>query len=498
MLLDWKAFSNQYLGLDNQGLVPEPNAESKSNRDNLKIDFERFSDGLDSFFSRHFESSKFDRKQACKTLKNYHFQKAGQPIAAKGAFLHVEKAQAIFEKFKNDMSDLRAVASGNTADLPRLPRVKKPIVLSLLSFCSATVTEQYIEPLQKEKVQTHFNRIEKINQCAQPVIAEENKSLEDSKTLCDNFQEITTLELLSKKFAYVNPQEDEEYTVFHKGRNIKYKPEVIHLWMGINAYGLKPVDKDEKDAPAILVFSGTRLAFSKRGSLATLTADFDPRGVGYIAYSYGKEAIEAWTKKAKEEGYNFLYTGHSLGGALARYAAIDNRGKAITFSAPGISKTFAEKYDGIPPDERPIVKNFNHPDDPIPFFGQRHVGENYNVIFENEPADETEQAKQKRVQSSRSIHSKKLFNRKISLILKTDPQISMSVCMQRALSIIPFIICMILLCLSRFLFGIHTSKPYMSLCGPMRWVWRQTITGPVAKRVAPATFESKVPQNQTA
>ncbi|WP_166154454.1 hypothetical protein [Neochlamydia sp. AcF84] len=173
------------------------------------------------------------------------------------------------------------------------------------------------------------------------------------------------------------------------------------------AYVFKPVDENEK-APPILAFSGTRIGLSQRGFLATLAADFDPRGVSYIAYASGKRNITQWLEQNK----NALVTGHSLGGALARYTAIDNPSLVhgvFSFNAPGISATYGKKWDQL----------------------------------------KTE-------------------------LPQCRPQ------MQRFVGIIPFIFFISLLFINQALFSLYDSRPYVSVFGPLCWVWRQLITSQLA------------------
>ena len=236
--------------------------------------------------------------------------------------------------------------------------------------------------------------------------------------------------MLAKKLAYLNPKNGENIKFPMKGAWFEYQAEDIHLWMGMFAYGFKPVDPND-NSPPILVFSGTRLAMSKRGSLATVTADFDPRGVGHLAYQNGKKAISKWLERFANG--SALVTGHSLGGALARYTAIDHPDKTaatFTFSAPGISSKYGDKWKKLKADpavRHPVLYNFNHSEDKVPTFGQSYVGTSYQVICA------VEKTVNKKLSFQRSIHIKRLFGRKVSLLCKTYPKKGLKTWQQRAL-----------------------------------------------------------------
>lgn len=399
---------------------------------------------------------------AKKTLKRYAFHKADQDYKNTAVLTHAV-ANQIFHHFDEALSNLQAELNSDS-EFVKSPKPQVPKGLARLSIFSASVVEKYLDPKYKANIQDLFHQIHKINQVVKPLF-ETDSNLNPNKIL--------TLELISKHIAYYNPQNGEKFLIPHEGRMVEYQAEEIHLWMGTFAYGFKPVDKNET-APPILAFSGTRLSPSSRGSLATVTADFDPRGVGYIAYSNGKKDITNWLNKANGKA---LITGHSLGAAISHYTAIDHpelvQG-AYTFSAPGISTQYGKKWKQLEND--PIKKvhiyNFNHMDDKVPTFGQSYVGTNYQMILEKMPDKKNQ----------RGIHKKQVFGRKVALLCKTHPKKSLKVWQQRAISIIPFIVCMALLFLGRLLFGIHTSKPYVSLFGPLRWSWRKLITEKLAAK----------------
>lgn len=448
--LDWQAFSRNYLLKEN--FSPDETLPTV-----------KLSNALLQYLVKEHPEIKISNSS---TLRKYAFHKAGRE---EGTTLTHHAAREVFEQYQEVTRSLKVELVTRRG----FQKPPKPIISSGLarcSFLSCSVVEKYIEPPLKDRVQNLLNQVNTIQQVATPFFENEPRL---------DLQKITSLELMAKKLAYLNPKNGERYQISFGDQMVEYEAEEIHLWMGTYAYGFKPINGGE--APPILVFSGTRLSPSNRGSLATLTADFDPRGVGYIAYANAKKDITKWLQGA---GKNALVTGHSLGGALARYTAIDNPEhvqEAITFSAPGISHSYEKKWKALKKDplkQRPALCNFNHIEDKVPTLGQKNLGRNYQVICA------VEKTVNKRIVVQRSIHSKMLFARKVSLLCKVKPKRSFPIWMQRAMTIIPFIFFMTLTILSRVLFGIYTSRPYTSLLGPLRWVWRQVITDKLAAKYA--------------
>lgn len=399
-------------------------------------------------------------REATSSIKKYAFQKAGQKKHQDVVLTH-EAAKEVFHHYHSVVSSVQAELNAeNDIERPAKPTIPKG--LARLSIFSTSVVEKYLDPRYKANSQKMLHQVQKINQAVKPVF-EKDPQLDPDKILA--------LELVAKQLAYFNPQNGEKFQIPIDGRIVEYQSEEIHLWMGMYAYGFKPVDPNEK-APPILAFSGTRLAMSSRGSLATVTADFDPRGVGYIAYNSGKKEITKWLEKVNG---NALVTGHSLGGAISHYATIDNPNLvqgAYTFSAPGISAKYGRKWKKMEKDpfNPTVIYNFNHSEDKVPTFGQSSIGTNFQVICA------VEKTTNKKMADQRNIHKKRLFGRKVALLCKTHPQKSLSVWKQRAISVIPFVVCLALLCIGRALFGIQTSKPYVSVFGPLRWSWRKLVT----------------------
>ncbi len=443
--ISWNQFSEQYL---------------VQNPENHPIQANKFYSAVLQYLDQH--QAKALSPEGKKTLKDYAFLKAGIKYTRK-TLLTQNEANEVFSYYQQALSSLKMeVKSEEEFNKPAKPKLPKG--LEGLATYSATVVEKYLEPQQKAKVQELLNQANKIEHVA--------KTFFKGETEID-FQKQLTLELLAKQLAYFNPKEGEKYQIPINGKMVEYQVEEVPLWMGMIAYGFKPVNKDENASP-ILVFSGTRLGLSARGSLASVTADLDPRGVGYVAYSNGKKEIGKWLKKMNG---NVLITGHSLGGALARYTLIDHPSLvqgAFTFSAPGIAASYGEKWKKLKKEllqECPFLCNFNHSEDEVPTFGQNYLGKNFQAICAVEKT-----VNPKSFAVKRKTHYKRLFARKITLFCEIKPKKSMSVWKQRAITVIPFIFCMALLYISRLLFGIHTSKPYESVFGPLRWTVRKLVT----------------------
>ncbi len=433
----WQEFSQEYL---------------PKNGDSPKIKGKALNKALRKYLSSHPEIKLSLHAEA--TLEQYAFHKAQQKYHTK-AVLTDANASRIFKYYCETLTNLSAELT-TKKEMIKPDKKEVPNGLGRLSIFSASIVETYLNPQQKAFVQQLLHLSHKIDHATKHFL-EEDPHL--------NFKRIFKLELLAKKLAYYNPKNGEKFYFPVDGRLVEYEAEEIHLWQGMFAHGFKPVDPDEK-APPILAFSGTFISISHRGALAKVTADFDPRGVGYIAYSNGKTAIEKWLKKVDR---NVLITGHSLGGALAHYVAIDHPEQTqgcFTFSAPGISAKYGEKWKDL---KKVPIYNFDHIEDKVPLLGHSYVGVNYKVICS------VEKTVNKKLSAQNSIHNKRLFGRHVALLCKTHPEVKMSVWKQKMLSIVPFIFFISLLHINRALFG-TAFRPYYSLFGPIRWSWRKLVT----------------------
>lgn len=91
------------------------------------------------------------------------------------------------------------------------------------------------------------------------------------------------------------------------------------------------------------------LAFRGTDNIQSTIADADPKGIGYSAYYNHGTEIGAFAAKIVQAGNTLNITGHSLGGALSQWFAVDFTARKIeiskvqTFNSPGISASFIEE-----------------------------------------------------------------------------------------------------------------------------------------------------------
>ncbi|WP_182870108.1 lipase family protein [Rhodopirellula sp. JC639] len=113
------------------------------------------------------------------------------------------------------------------------------------------------------------------------------------------------------------------------------------------AIGLVLRTAQGEESEPILAFRGTD------SNVELLTIDTNVNGVGYSQYVNNRSAIRSWLTEQKGQGNAVQLVGHSLGGALAQWFAVDwlqldptNRLAAITtYNSPGIDSEFAELFD---------------------------------------------------------------------------------------------------------------------------------------------------------
>ncbi|HET7504342.1 MAG TPA: hypothetical protein VFK02_25145, partial [Kofleriaceae bacterium] len=109
----------------------------------------------------------------------------------------------------------------------------------------------------------------------------------------------------------------------------------------------------EAGKPPIVAFRGT-----VPSKVHTLIADADPRGIGIYQFEPNRELIDHQVQLAAQHG-PILFSGHSLGGALAQTVASHYPGQVshiVTFQAPGVSRETAARIEDF---------NAAHPEHPI-------------------------------------------------------------------------------------------------------------------------------------
>lgn len=142
----------------------------------------------------------------------------------------------------------------------------------------------------------------------------------------------TVLEFLAKIIAYRHLPQGLKITLPKEG---DYLVDVcFFLQGGIPVYGLYSQENNR----GILLFRGTELSLTRAGR-ASMKADLDWYGPGCTLYLKNRSQFRSWLK-----GKKVFALGHSLGGALAYYAALfdgdllDQQQPSVAFNPPGLYK----------------------------------------------------------------------------------------------------------------------------------------------------------------
>ncbi|EYB69264.1 hypothetical protein DEIPH_ctg009orf0002 [Deinococcus phoenicis] len=126
-------------------------------------------------------------------------------------------------------------------------------------------------------------------------------------------------------------------------------PPISGRW-GLQMRVFLPIPGRAKYPHPIVAFRGTEgIAFSMKGKAEgttdTVVGDFAPEAVGYNQYNFNRELIKRNIQAAAKHG-KVIFTGHSLGGALAQIAAAEFQGLAaevVTFQSPAIRQADAAR-----------------------------------------------------------------------------------------------------------------------------------------------------------
>ncbi len=120
-----------------------------------------------------------------------------------------------------------------------------------------------------------------------------------------------------------------EMRVFYPTKNAKFKTSIV-VFRGTEAVGFDPK--------------------KSRSYIDTAVGDMSAAGVGYSQYEQNEELIQRNVNHAAQSSPSSkaIFTGHSLGGALAQIAAIkqlDKSERIVTFMSPGIKREDVDKLD---------------------------------------------------------------------------------------------------------------------------------------------------------
>ncbi len=195
--------------------------------------------------------------------------------------------------------------------------------------------------------------------------------LKSKQTKEDHSREIpahhASVELIAHHVAYLETLSAIPEATRHLLLQWGYNPdrlEIIDGCYGFNMAVLHPLANSEV-APVV--------AF--RGSSETLdwVSDLADPSPGYYQFMYNQKLIQSTFAGLKQKA---LVTGHSLGGALAQYAALTHAGKiseVVTFQSPGIDSAMAARFDMLPEEERPTVTHHLANNDVVDNSGDQHI-----------------------------------------------------------------------------------------------------------------------------
>lgn len=197
-------------------------------------------------------------------------------------------------------------------------------------------------------------------------------------------QQFAADELLAKVLAYRDLHVNEVWLlpISHPLGGVSLRPfkvdVVFNLWMGMPAYGLVPL---EQGAP-ILLFRGTDFSLDSPRGWASLMSDVDLAGPGLYTFQQAQPKIHAWLQKMADAGVKARTLGYSLGGALASYAYVFERGLladegSCAFNLPGVSNQVIQKWEQLPKKTQEGFTSFVNQGDVI-----SKVGKLFGVVYE--------------------------------------------------------------------------------------------------------------------
>lgn len=262
---------------------------------------------------------------------------------------------------------------------------------------------RYYEPVYPLKIITYANNIPEIqNFVAQhhyhssyrPLIGIVTESQEDILTVNQfllqvqrrvsdiDLLKLMTDEILAKVIAYRNLKKGQTVpvpTVFISGESqiVVYKVDkVFDLSGGMPAFGLVPINY-KKEVPPILLFRGTDLTLSIKGTSSVL-ADLDLNGPGVVVFDRAQDDLHAWLQKVSVSCSKARVLGYSLGGSFVQYTCIyeydliskDPNFPSVAFNEPGISDDLVLKWNQLALEKKPPLLGYITEGDLVSYVGK--------------------------------------------------------------------------------------------------------------------------------
>ncbi|TCS94680.1 DUF2974 domain-containing protein [Hazenella coriacea] len=196
-----------------------------------------------------------------------------------------------------------------------------------------------------------------------------------------DFDDVLTPEQLTDKVQELGWEEDTYYR--------KYNETEGRLDHGFQV----KVFANKKSRELVIAYRGSDEFYDYIGPDASLGISRYPHNVQYVL---AKEFYEELSNDSDYRDYQKIQTGHSLGGHVAQYMALQNHVPTITFNGPGLNfsdsedplfKEFSTRKDQDQANQagkyNNLVRNYTFNGDTIGSINQ-HLGESYNLDIDGE------------------------------------------------------------------------------------------------------------------